>query len=354
MTLPDRRAVIRPAPDGLDRPALELAELRVLRGLNPWCGGPAVLCELRVADAPAPDQQVLLDALVRALPGLREPLGLDGLDGRPGHAGLLPRLPLGVLAPLLVQHVAGELQRQAGAAPPDGRVVPGDGGAWTVLVGYDDEEIGVQSARAAVALVRGLLAGGRRVADGVTPQGVDEVIAGLRAAVEARRLGPSTRAIVDAARRRGIPVRRLDDGVLVQLGTGRWQRRVRAALTSGDGCLAAEIAQDKALTKRLLAAVGLPTPEGTVVDDLPGALDAAARLGFPVLLKPHDGNQGRGVSGRLDDAAMLRAAWPCAAAVSPRVIVERFVPGRDYRVLVVGGRVVACAERLPAHVVGDG
>ncbi|HEX6630903.1 MAG TPA: cyanophycin synthetase, partial [Gemmatimonadaceae bacterium] len=341
MTLPDRRAVtIRPASDGPDSPALTLAGLRILRGLNPWCGGPAVLCELQLAADVAPDQRALLEALAAALPGLHEPLGLDG------HAGLLPRLPLRTLVPLLVQHAAGELQRQAGAAPPEGRVLPGDSGAWTVLVGFDDEEIGVRSARAAVELVRAALAG--------APPDAAGAVAALRTMVEARRLGPSTRAIVDAARRRGIPVRRLDDGALVQLGTGRWQRRIRASLTHGDGCIATEIAQDKALAKHLLAGVGLPTPEGTVARDEADAVAAAAALGYPVLLKPLDGNQGRGVSGRLDDAAALRAAWPCAAAISPRVVVERFTAGRDYRVLVVGDRVVACAERLPAHVVGDG
>ncbi|HEX2203089.1 MAG TPA: cyanophycin synthetase [Longimicrobium sp.] len=135
---------------------------------------------------------------------------------------------------------------------------------------------------------------------------------------------------------------------------GRSQRRIEATLTDRTSVVATDLTSDKARTKRLLERIGIGVPEGSVAETLDGALEAAAGLGFPVLLKPLDGNEGRGISGALADAEAVRDAWPAAAAVHPRVVVERFAAGRDHRVVVVDGRVVAVAERVAAHVVGDG
>jgi cyanophycin synthetase len=349
MTYPDPTPVATPRPASPattptpDPRELEVLHVRALPGRSPWHEGPALLCELRLgrlARLTPADVPGFLQALLADLPLLRAELG-----EAPSEA-LVTRRPMGALLPTLVQRLATNLQRRAGCTVPDGRTVPADDGVWLALVGYEEEAVGRRAVALAVALVRDALAG--------DPRPSAPAVAELEALFEAERLGPSTRAIVEAARRRDIPVRRLDEGSLVQLGTGRHQRRVRAAVTSGTSVLGLETAQDKDLTKRALAAVGLPTPQGEVVREPEEAVAAAERLGWPVLLKPLDGNHGRGVSGRLDDAAAVRAAWPRARGESRRVVVERFAEGRDHRVLVVGGRVVACAERVPAHVVGDG
>src|SRR5690606_38556147 len=167
-------------------------------------------------------------------------------------------------------------------------------------------------------------------------------------------LGPSTRAIVDAAAQRGIPWRRLDDTSLVQLGHGRHRRLIRAAVTDATSHVAVEVASDKALTKALLREAGVPVPEGEVVDDIDGALRALRELGGPVVVKPLDGNQGKGITVGVEQPVRLLGAYRLARRYSDRGIVERQLHGRDYRVLVVGGRVVAASERRPPQVVGDG
>lgn len=323
---------------------LALIATRALRGPNPWHPAPVVAGELRLGrlEGILPlEIPGFLEAVHDAFPDLCAELGADGET-------LLARRPMGAFLPSLVQRAALHLQCLAGCRASFGRILPGDDGAWTVLVEYEEEEVGLRALERAVELVRAALA--RR------PVALGRVAAEIAELYERVRLGPSTRAIVDEARRRGIPVRRLNDSSLVQLGTGRHQRRIEAAVTSLTGGIAMEIAQDKEATKRLLDELGLPTPRGATAHDLDEALEAAEAVGYPVLLKPGDGNHGRGVSGCIGDARTLARAWPAARAEScdGGVIVEQFVEGRDHRVLVVGGRVVACAERVPAHVVGDG
>ncbi len=333
-----------PIPPAIHPADLTLAASRALRGPNPWHHAPVVIGELRLgALAGALPVQLpgFLEGVHDAFPSLCAELGADGQT-------LLARRPMGALLPSLVQRVALHLQTKAGCQVGFGRILPGDAGAWTVLVDYEEEEVGIRALESAVELVRAALER-RAVAVGAA-------LAELTELHERVRLGPSTRAIVDEARRRGIPVRRLNDSSLVQLGTGRHQRRIEAAVTDLTGGIAMEIAQDKEATKRLLAELGLPTPRGATVRTVEEAVEEAESLGWPVLLKPGDGNHGRGVSGRIDGARALEGAWPAALAEScdGGVIVERFVEGRDHRVLVVGGRVIACAERVPAQVVGDG
>jgi cyanophycin synthetase len=167
-------------------------------------------------------------------------------------------------------------------------------------------------------------------------------------------LGPSTRAIVDAARRRRIPVRRMNTRSLVVLGHGSRQHRIQAAETDQTSAIAEGIAQDKQLTKTLLKAVGVPVPYGREVCDAEDAWSAAEAIGLPVVVKPLDGNKGRGVTVNLSSREDVMAAYEAAFVESSDVLVEEFIPGRDYRLLVVGNKLVAAARREPAHVIGDG
>ncbi len=165
-------------------------------------------------------------------------------------------------------------------------------------------------------------------------------------------LGPSTSAIVDAAAARGIPAWRMNSESMVQFGYGDKQRRIRAAETDRTGAIAEAIAQDKELTRTLLKAVGVPVPEGWPVSDADDAWEAACEIGVPVVVKPRDGNQGRGVATNLTTREQVAAAYQAALAESKQVVVEKFAPGHDYRLLVVGDKVVAAARREPAQVHG--
>ena len=173
---------------------------------------------------------------------------------------------------------------------------------------------------------------------------------------ERTAFGPSTQAILDEAVSRDIPWIRLNQYSLVQLGQGVHAKRIRATMTSATSAIAVDVASDKDLTTRLLGAAGLPVPKQESVRSADGAVAAARRIGYPVVVKPLDGNHGRGVCLDLKDEDDVREAYPIAQEQSRRgnVIVESFVTGKDYRCLIIDGRMVAIAERVPAHVVGDG
>ena len=332
-------------PSTIDPSELRVTRLRALRGPNYWRLAPVIACDVRLGQlehVTSAEIHGFTERLVAALPTLREHPCSRGAAG-----GFVERLEEGTHFPHILEHVALELQTLAGSDVSFGRVVPsGDEGVWWVIVAYEEEDVGLQSVRDAVTLVRACMTGAevdaRRLVDD------------LEELYEHTRLGPSTSAIVEEARRRGIPVRRLNSRSLVQLGLGKHLRRIQATLTDYTSAIGVEIAQDKDDTKRVLGAIGLPVPQGDVARSADDAVAIAEDVGYPVLIKPLDANHGRGISGRLDDEAGVRAAYEIAHEHHRRVVVERFSEGRDHRVLVVNGKVAACAERVPAHVVGDG
>jgi cyanophycin synthetase len=227
-----------------------------------------------------------------------------------------------------------------------GRVVPSEvDRSWWVILEYEEEAVGMEAVRRGVDVIRACIGG-------LEPD-IAKIVAELADLRDMVRLGPSTAVIVEEARRRGIPVRRLGTGSMVQLGLGRSLRRIRATATDATSIIASDIAQDKDLTKRVLQNIGLAVPAGAVARNLERAVEIAREIGYPVMLKPLEGNQGRGISPRLSSEAELVGAWGQAERFGS-LVVERYVEGRDHRVLVVNGKVVAVAERVPAHVVGDG
>ncbi|HVG44486.1 MAG TPA: cyanophycin synthetase, partial [Longimicrobium sp.] len=336
-----------PAPDlaAHDPEDLRVSRLRALRGPNFWRLAPVIACDLTLGaleDVPTTRIPGFNQRLVELLPSLRE-----HPCSRGGEGGFIARLEEGTHLPHVLEHVALELQSLAGSDVAFGRVVEsGDPGVWWLIVAYEEEDVGVQAVRDAVKLARACIAG-----EAFDLAGTLEELHDLRENV---RLGPSTAAIVDEAMRRGIPVRRLNSYSLVQLGLGKNLRRIQAAMSDWTSAIAVEIAQDKDDTRRVLGNIGLPVPQGDTATTLDGALEVAAEIGFPVLLKPLDASHGRGISGRLDNEDQVRSAWAVTSAYGRRVVVERYVHGRDHRVLVVDGKLVAVAERIPAHVVGDG
>jgi cyanophycin synthetase len=332
----------RPAPD------LAILETRVYRGPNLWSYDPAVhlLVDLgSLEDFPTNVLPGFTDGLLALLPGVGHHSCSRGRRG-----GFGERLREGTWLGHVAEHVALQLQQEAGAEIRRGKTRgAGVRGRYHVVYGYADERVGLAAGRLAVRLVNHLVR---------TDPDLDFRAELERFLLQAERtaFGPSTQAIIDEAVSRDIPWLRLGEHSLVQLGQGVHQQRIRATMTSNTSALAVDIAGDKELTSRLLAAAGLPVPRSESVRTAEQALAVAARIGYPVVCKPLDGNHGRGVCLDLHDEDALRAAFPVAQEQSRRgwVIVETQVTGKDYRCLIIGGRMQAIAERVPAHVVGDG
>ncbi|MEF8712714.1 MAG: cyanophycin synthetase [Accumulibacter sp.] len=219
-------------------------------------------------------------------------------------------------------------------------------GIYQVVVEYSEEAVG----RLAFELAQDLC----KAAVTATPFELTEALDRLRELDEDVRLGPSTGAIVYAAMARNIPYRRLTEGSMVQFGWGSRQRRIQAAETDRTSAVAESIAQDKELSKELLHAAGVPVPVGRPVLSAEDAWAAACEIGAPVVVKPQDGNQGKGVAVNLNTREQIEAAYAIAFEVSDEVLVERYLPGHDYRLLVIGDKLIAAARRDPPLVIGDG
>jgi cyanophycin synthetase len=262
------------------------------------------------------------------------------------HADVLARLDGGLHVADVLCHLVLRLQRLAGSDVRFGHVEQlTTDGPCRLIVEYEEEALARACLDVGQVLWLAALHG--------EPCDVAARIEELRELAHEVRLGPSTGAIVRAARQRGIPVRRLNRDSLVQLGHGARQRRICAAETDATSLIAENIAKDKELTRALLKTAGVPVPAGRAVSDAADAWEAARELGLPVVVKPRDGNHGRGVAVNLGSREQVLAAYAAARLESAHVVVEKFVPGDDYRVLVVGDRMVAAAHRLPAQVVGD-
>jgi cyanophycin synthetase len=334
------------SPPVLDAEDLRVSWLRALRGPNYWRLAPVIACDISLGSLEGIETDRIpgfTDHLLKLLPTLAE----HGCSESGEGSGFVGRLWEGTHLPHVIEHVAIELQSLSGPEVGFGRALrSGDEGVWWVIVAYEEEELGIRAVREAVRLVQACIAG--------SPYEVREVVRELRELYDDVRLGPSTATLVEEARRRGIPVRRLNSRSLVQLGLGARLRRIQAAMSDYTSGIAVDIAQDKDETRRVLEGIGLPVPDGRTISTLEGALKAASEIGYPVVLKPLDASKGRGFSGRLEDEDDVRGAWSAAREVTSRLVVEQFVEGRDFRALVVGGRLVAVAERLPANVTGDG
>jgi cyanophycin synthetase len=326
---------------------IQIKKIKVLTGPNIWAYRPVleILAQIgKYEDLPSNKIPGFAERLVELIPSIWEH---RCSEGRPG--GFLERLRTGTYMGHIVEHIILELESLAGMDVGFGRTRGTEHlGEYRIVVDYKDDEAARMCVYLAVEIAEAL-------ADNV-PLGFDlnERLAEVREVAEDNVLGPSTQAIVDAAKRRGIPWFRLSHGSLVQLGHGKSARRIQASETSNTSNIGVELASDKDLTKELLDRVGVPVPHGSIVRTADDAWEVAQDLNTPVVLKPYDGNQGKAVSVNLTTEEQVRAAFDLAHVVSSRVIVEQYLPGRDFRLLVVGGKLVAAAERKPAQVVADG
>jgi len=314
---------------------MEISRIRALRGPNLW------------------SRHTSIQALVHCDPDERAISHLPGFEAR-----IRARFPLiGAMRPIgyegeisvahALQFAALNLQAQAGCPVTFSRTAPTtETGLYQVVVEYTEEAAG----RRALELAEALCLAAKQDA----PFDLEAALKELRDIDEDERLGPSTGSIVNAAIARDIPWRRLTRGSLVQFGWGSKQRRIQAAEIDSTSAIAESIAQDKDLTKRLLNAAGVPVPVGVVVDDPEDGWRAALEIGLPVVTKPFDGNQGKGVTVNIVDRDHFDIVFAVAQEYSRHVIVEKFITGHDFRVLVVGDKLVAAARREPPHVLGDG
>ncbi|MGY1458709.1 MULTISPECIES: cyanophycin synthetase [unclassified Luteimonas] len=295
-----------------------------------------------------------IDGLLAALPGLAE----HGCSYRePG--GFLRRMreDEGTWLGHVFEHVAIELQNIAGEDVTFGktRSVDDRPGVYTVVYEYAQREEGIAAGELAMRLVCSLLP------DAIRPEGSvpgdwqwEDARDDFIRYAQRRALGPSTASLVRAAKERGIPWLRLNEQSLIQFGHGRYQQRIQATVTGLTPHIAVELASDKEETNKILGSLGLPVPRQVLVTSQTDALKAARKLGGPVVLKPYNGNHGRGITINITDDDEIRAAFAAAQEHSRSVIVETFQPGDDHRLLVINGELIAATRRTPGHVLGDG
>ena len=324
---------------------MKILKVNKLRGPNIWANYPVLEAWV--------DLEEMKDTSSEMIPGFNERL-MGWLPTMVEHrcsigerGGFFVRLRRGTYMAHILEHVTLELQSLAGTPVGFGRArETNTDGIYKVAIAYKEEKLALACLDRAFELIQAAI--------NDTPYDVAKVTAELREFAYDVCLGPSTRSIVDAAKARSIPWRRLNEGSLVQLGYGIHQRRICTAETDSTSAIAESIAQDKELTRSLLRSIGIPTPEGQAVESAEDAWEAAEDIGLPVVVKPQYGNHGRGVATNLQSQEQVIAAYNAAREEGRAIVVERHAPGDDYRMLVVGGKLVAAARREPAHVIGDG
>ena len=314
---------------------MEVSRIRALRGPNLWSRHTAIQAIVECAEA---------ERSIDALPGfearLRERFPEIDFLNVTGHDEVIS------LAHTL-EFAALGLQAQAGCPVTFSRTSETiESGTFQVVVEYSEEDVGRLAFELAEQLVNAALKN--------EPFDLADALYRLKDLDEDVRLGPSTGSIVAAAVARGIPYRRLTQGSLVQFGWGSQQRRIQAAETDMSSAIAESIAQDKELTKQLLHAAGVAVPLGRPVTDAEDAWAAAQEIGGPVVVKPRDGNQGKGISVNIRTREEVMAAYETAVEFRDDILVERYLPGHDFRFLVIGDKLIAAARREPPQVIGDG
>lgn len=343
---------------------MQVLEKGVYRGPHYYSHTPMVriMVDLgRMEDWPTDRIPGFTDRLLEMLPGLdRHGCSLKR------RGGFVERLRKGTWIGHVAEHVALELQTMAGHRVTRGktRSVKGKPGVYNIMFAYREDEVGLLAGRVALELVNELLPDELmgverldRIYDIKGGFDLGSRLTVLKQLVRRTSYGPTTQSLIDEAKRRGIPVMRLGEGSLVQLGHGKYQQRIRASISGQTSQIAVDNAGNKDFTKQLLGDNGIPVPRGLVVRHVEDAVREARRLRYPLVTKPLDGNHGRGVTIGIRDEEQLRFGFAEAQRESRNgrsVIVEQFFEGNDHRVLVINGKLVAVAERVPAHVVGDG
>jgi cyanophycin synthetase len=327
---------------------MKIQELKVLKGPNYWSVRRTKLIQMKL------DLEDMEQRPTNTISGFRERLekmfptmyGHRCSEGVPG--GFFMRVDEGTWMGHVIEHIALEMQTLAGMNCGFGRTRGANEkeGVYYVVFTYMEEDAGVYVAKAAVRVAEALI--------NDTEYNLEEDIQQLREIREDTRLGPSTGCIVEEASKRNIPFIRLNKHSLVQLGYGVHQKRIRATIASTTGNIAVDIACDKEETKNLLEAAEIPVPSGTIIRTEAGLQDAIDKYNYPLVLKPVDGNHGKGATTDINTWEQAVQALEAAQKYGRNVIVERFITGFDFRVLVINHKFICAALRTPAAVTGDG
>ncbi len=324
---------------------MKIMELRAIRGPNYYSRHPVIFMQLDLEELEkTPTDMVpgFRDNLAMMMPSLYEHKCSPGRVG-----GFYERLVRGTWAGHVVEHVALELQSLAGHEVAFGKTFTTDEtGIYNLVYRYLDYQAGLRAGEMAVQIVEKLFQG--------TTTDVQPLVIELKTIAASSLLGPSTQSIVNEATKRGISHFRLNDESYVQLGQGVHQRRIQATMMDNTSALGVEIADNKESTKKLLSSMGIPVPEGRSVRAAHEALQAAEAIGYPLVVKPLVGNHGRGITVNVGNADELLIAYQMAREIHETCLVEKYLEGFDFRVLVIDGKFVAAALREPPYVIGNG
>jgi cyanophycin synthetase len=328
---------------------MQILEIKVLKGPNYWSVRRPKLIQMKL------DLEDLEQRPTNTIPGFRErleklfPTMIEHRCSEAERGGFFKRVDEGTWMGHVIEHIALELQTVAGMDTGFGRTRTPDGekeGVYYVVFSYMEEDAGVYAAKASVKIAQALIDG--------EEYDLTEDIQQLREIREDTRLGPSTGCIVEEAAKRGIPYIRLNKQSLVQLGYGVNQKRIRATIASTTSNIAVDIACNKEETKLLLEAAEIPVPRGTVIRTEEGLDAAIEKFGYPLVIKPIDGNHGKGNTTNIINREQALKAFEAAKVYGRNVIIERFITGYDFRCLVINNKFICAALRTPASVVGDG
>ncbi len=331
---------------------MEILEIRTLRGANYWSGYWKRLIIMRLdigeyEQQPSNKIEGFYERMNAVMPSLQTHGCSYGEEG-----GFLRRVREGTWAGHIIEHFALELQTLAGMDVGYGRTrETNESGIYNVVFAYFEEECGRYAARASVRLFLELAEG--KPLEEINKE-IEREVQELREIRENVRFGPSTGSIVEEAESRGIPYIRLNERSLVQLGYGVNQQRIQATTTAKTNMIAVDIAGDKSATKKLLGEMGIPVPKGYYIREEEDLAKTVEAVGFPLVIKPLDGNHGKGATIGIETHEEALVAFNKAKEYSRFVMVEKLLVGKDFRALVVNNRLIAVAERTPAHVVGNG
>jgi cyanophycin synthetase len=326
---------------------MKIIEIKILRGPNYWSNFRNKLIAMKL------DLEELEERPTNLIDGFSEriekliPTMFQHRCSRGNEGGFFERVKEGTWMGHVIEHIALEIQTLAGMECGFGRTRgTGKEGVYNVVFSYKEENVGIYAANAAVKIAEALIEG--------VAYDLNNDIKTMREMREKFRFGPSTGSIVDEAVSRNIPFIRLNNQSLVQLGYGKNQVRFRATMTDKTSSIAVDLASNKDETKKMLTDAAIPVANGMCISEISEIETVINRVGFPLVFKPLDGNHGKGASINVKTKEEALVAFEHAKKYSRKIIVEKFISGFDFRILVINHRFIAAALREPAHVIGDG
>ena len=324
---------------------MKIKSIRILKGVNIHCYKPVVMAEIDLEDKvylATKDIEGFNSRLLELIPSLQKHKCSLGKEG-----GFVERLNRGTYLPHVIEHISLELQTMLGLKVSYGKARSTDHPTVDeVIVELEEENLGEELIRQAFSIVNDLIRN--------EPNDLAKYLNPLERILDYYRPGPSTMAILEAAHRKRIPIISLNGGSLYQLGYGKYRKRISAAMTEVTSSVAVDVACCKDETKAILSEVGIPVPKGIMIRSLEEAQEVFKNLPKPLVMKPSQGNQGKGVTMGIYSLAELEKAWELATRFGKAILLEEQIIGHDYRGLVIDGRVVAVAQRLSPMVIGDG